>query len=99
MVGETRLLDAYICLADWVIYLGIIIQDSGNDLNVYHNETFDNCSNGLPTCNSDSAEQGRGCCTDTGCRMPESDATNIRDIDFNEWTGRLTPLISVISMN
>ncbi|KAF3063312.1 putative arsenite methyltransferase [Trichoderma lentiforme] len=64
----------------------IIMQDSGNDLNVYHHETSDNCSSSLPTCNSDSAEQIRGCCTDTGCRLTESDAVNARDIDFNEWT-------------
>ncbi|KAL6701654.1 S-adenosyl-L-methionine-dependent methyltransferase [Trichoderma pleuroticola] len=65
---------------------GIMIQDSGNDLNVYHNEKSDNCCNGLHTCNSDSAEQDRGCCTDTGYRPTKSDAVNVRDIDFNEWT-------------
>ncbi|KAK4064334.1 hypothetical protein Trihar35433_7851 [Trichoderma harzianum] len=78
---------------------GIIIQDSGNDLNVYHNETFDNCSSSLPTCNSDSAEQVRGCCTDTGCRLTESDVINVGDIDFNEWTGKLNLLSSAISMD
>lgn len=88
-----------IFLADLVIYLGIIIQDSGNDLNVYHNETFDNCSSSLPTCNSDSAEQVRGCCTDTGCRLTESDVINVGEIDFNEWTGKLNLLSSAISMD
>lgn len=93
----------WIYLADLVIYLGIIIQDSGNDLNVYHNETSVNCSSSLPACTSDSAEQVRGCCTDTGCKLTESDTISVRDIDFNEWTGKLTSplslLISVLYMN
>ncbi|KAM6485359.1 S-adenosyl-L-methionine-dependent methyltransferase [Trichoderma sp. SZMC 28011] len=65
---------------------GIIIQDSGNDLNVYHNEATDNCSNSLSTCNSKSEKQNRDCCTDTGYKLTGSDAVNVRDIDFNEWT-------------
>ncbi|KAL7908538.1 S-adenosyl-L-methionine-dependent methyltransferase [Trichoderma velutinum] len=65
---------------------GVIIQDSGNDLNVYHNETADNCSKNPSTCHSDSAEQDRSCCTNTSCKLAESDAVNVRDIDFNEWT-------------
>ncbi|PNP50610.1 hypothetical protein THARTR1_08726 [Trichoderma harzianum] len=65
---------------------GTMTQDPGNDLNAYHNEKSDNCCNGLHTCNSDSAEQDRGCCTDTGYRPTKSDAVNVRDIDFNEWT-------------
>ncbi|KAK0762964.1 hypothetical protein N5P37_004490 [Trichoderma harzianum] len=52
---------------------GIVIQDSGNDLNVYHDE-------GLTTCSSDPAEQ------DKGCRVTKGDAVNVQDIDFNEWT-------------
>lgn len=88
-----------IFLADQIIHLGIIIQDSGNDLNVYHNEATDNCSNSLSTCNSKSEKQNRDCCTDTGYKLTGSDAVNVRDIDFNEWTGKLTLVIFVIPMN
>ncbi|PTB37388.1 hypothetical protein M441DRAFT_448578 [Trichoderma asperellum CBS 433.97] len=67
-------------------FSGIIIQDSGNDLNVYHNETSDGCCKSLSTHNSYPAEQDKDCYTEAGCSSTESDLINIQDIDFNEWT-------------
>ncbi|KAL7919859.1 S-adenosyl-L-methionine-dependent methyltransferase [Trichoderma austrokoningii] len=65
---------------------GIIIQDSGNDLNVYHNKTTDSCCKSLSSRDSCSAEQDKGFCAETGCNLKEGGLVDARDTDFNEWT-------------
>lgn len=85
--------------ADWKIYPGLIIQDSGNDLNVYHNEATDSSCENLSTQDTNSAKQGKGCCgAETGCNSTESGLADAVDIDFNEWTGKQSAPIASISM-
>lgn len=86
MVGKKRPLSVKI-FVNWEICLGIIIQDSGNDLNVYRNDTTDSCCKGLSSHDSYSAEKDMGCSAEAGC-SPESGLVDARDIDFNEWTGK-----------
>ncbi|KAH8125992.1 arsenite methyltransferase [Trichoderma asperellum] len=66
-------------------FSGIIIQDSGNDLNVYH-KTIDGCCKSLSTHDSYPAELDKGCYTEAGYSSPEGDLIHVRDIDLNEWT-------------
>ncbi|UKZ78314.1 hypothetical protein TrVFT333_006050 [Trichoderma virens FT-333] len=65
---------------------GIIIQDSGNDLNVYHSEMTDNCCKSLSTRDSCSAEKDQDCCAKTGCSSTENGMASTKNVDFNEWT-------------
>ncbi|RFU78697.1 ubie coq5 methyltransferase [Trichoderma arundinaceum] len=65
---------------------GIIIQDSGNDLNIYRAETADNFSESIPARDTSFADQGKGCCAKTCCSSTGNVQIDIQDIDFNEWT-------------
>lgn len=94
MVGQKRPLAAKM-IADQKIYLGIIMQDSGTDLNVYHNEATETSGKNFST---HDPEQYKGCCAQTGYSATESGLVDVGDIDFNEWTGKQSALISGISM-
>ncbi|KAK1240162.1 hypothetical protein MKX08_007604 [Trichoderma sp. CBMAI-0020] len=77
---------------------GIIIQDSPNDLNVYHNDIADSSCKNISTYDSSSAKQYKGCCAETGCSSIESGLVDVGDIDLNEWTGKQSAPIFGISM-
>ncbi|KAL7942073.1 S-adenosyl-L-methionine-dependent methyltransferase [Trichoderma barbatum] len=81
--SEVRMYQKYLKEAG---FNDIVIQDSGNDLNIYHNETTDSCCKSLSTLDSYSAKNGKSCCKEADCSSAEGGRGNIRDIDFNEWT-------------
>ncbi|KAL6861954.1 ubiE/COQ5 methyltransferase [Trichoderma novae-zelandiae] len=58
---------------------GIVIQDTGNDLNVYHGAAVGDSGDA-----SDGGQE-KGCCAQTSCSSTD-DGLNIKDVDFNKWT-------------
>ncbi|PTB62133.1 NAD(P)-binding protein [Trichoderma citrinoviride] len=66
---------------------GVVIQDTGNDLNVYHRTAVgDSASDGTARDAYDRGQEA-SCCA-KGCSSATEDDLIIKDVDFNKWTGR-----------
>ncbi|EGR52508.1 uncharacterized protein TRIREDRAFT_53428 [Trichoderma reesei QM6a] len=62
---------------------GIVIQDTGNDLNVYRSAAVDNSGQ-----DPSDGTQDKCCCA----KSSTQDGFIMKDVDYNEWTGKLRDL-------